>query len=128
MKLQPSLKQRKRYVLFQITQDPKDKKFWKREILDAIEAQLINCFGIFLYAKASPMIVKETFNENTQQIIIKINHKYTDELKVAMALLKEIKETQVTIHSISTSGILKKLKARMNEGKIHLQKDLKTTL
>ena len=113
MKLQPSLKQRKRYVLFQITPENKEKKFWKREVLDAIEQQLINCFGIFLYAKASPMIVKETFNEQAQQIIIKVNHKYTDELKVAMALLKEIKDTPIQIHSISTSGILKKLKSKM---------------
>ncbi len=113
MKLQPTLKQRKRYVLFKIVPNGENKKFWKREVLDAIEAQLINCFGIFMYAKASPMIVKETFNEETQEIIIKINHKYTDELKVAMALMGEIKETPVTINSISTSGIIKKLKARM---------------
>lgn len=113
MKLQPSLKPKKRYVLFKITPDPLDKKFWKRELIDAIEEQLIKCFGIFLFAKASPMIVKESFNEQTQEIIIKVSHKYTDELKVAMALIKEIKETPVTIESISTSGILKKLKAKM---------------
>ncbi len=114
MKLQPSLKPKKRYVLFQITPEPKDKKFWKREVIDAIEEQLIKCFGIFMFAKASPMVVKETFNEETQQIIIKVSHLYTDELKVAIALMKEIKETPVVIHSISTSGILKKLKAKMN--------------
>ncbi|MAG60419.1 hypothetical protein CL619_01400 [archaeon] len=113
MKLQPSLKPKKRYVLFQITPESKEKKFWKREVIDAIEEQLINCFGIFMFAKASPMVVKDSFDESTQQIIIKVSHKYTDELKVAMALIKEIKETPVTIQSISTSGILKKLKAKM---------------
>ena len=113
MKLQSSLKPKKRYVLFQITPDPKDKKFWKREVIDAIEQQLINCFGIFMFAKASPMIVKESFDEETQQIIIKVSHLYTDELKVAMALMKAIKETPVIVHSVSTSGILKKLKAKM---------------
>lgn len=113
MKLAPSLKPKKRYVLFKIVPEPKEKKFWKREVIDAIEAQLIKCFGIFMFAKASPMIVKESFNEQTQEIIIKVSHKYTDELKVTMALIKEIKETPVTIHSISTNGILKKLKERM---------------
>ena len=117
MKLQPSLKPKKRYVLFQI-KNQADKKFWKREVLDAIEAQLISCFGIFLFAKASPMIVKESFDEKTQQIIIKVSHKYVDELKVAMALLTEIKDTTVTIESISTSGILKKLKAKMSESSL----------
>ena len=112
MKLQPSLKPKKRYVLFKIS-NKEGKHFWKREVLDAIEAQLIKCFGIFLFAKASPMVVKESFDEKTQQIIIKVGHKYVDELKVAMALLTEIKETEVTIESISTSGILKKLKSKL---------------
>jgi RNase P/RNase MRP subunit POP5 len=115
MKLAPSLKPKKRYILFKIIPTPKDHKFWKREVIDAIEQQLIKCFGIFMHAKASPMIVKETFDEKTQQIIIKIGHKFTDELIFSMGLIKEIKDTPVHVEAISTSGILKKLKAKMSQ-------------
>lgn len=112
MKLQPSLKPKKRYVLFQIT-NKDNKKFWKREVIDAIEQQLIKCFGVFMFARASPMIVKESFDEASQKIIIKVSHKFTEELKVAMTLLTDIKETPVEVTSISTSGILKKLKSKI---------------
>ena len=114
MKLAPSLKPKKRYILFKIVPEEKDKTFWKREVIDCLEEQIIKCFGIFLHAKASPMVIKETFDENTQQIIIKVGHKYTNELKVAMGLLTNIKDAKVHVEAISTSGILKKLKARMD--------------
>ena len=114
MKLAPSLKPKKRYILFKILPETKGKTFWKREVIEALEQQIIKCFGIFMHAKASPMIVKETFEEKSGQIIIKVGHKYTDELKVALALPKQIKDHNVTIEAISTSGILKKLKERMH--------------
>ncbi len=99
MKLQPTLKQKKRYVVFEINieVDEKDLKL-------AIRSALNQFFGDLGNARAAPMFVKSKNNK----FIIKVNHKHVDELKVAIALIKTIKNSKVIIRSIITSGTIKK--------------------
>ena len=106
MKLKPSLKQKKRYVLFEIQAA---KAFSLPEVAEAIEASLQRFLGELGLAKASPMLVKEKWNEKKQRLVIKVNHNYVDELKSAVILNKKIKNTPVLIRSIVVSGTLKKI-------------------
>lgn len=103
MKLLPSLKQKKRYVVFEIISD---KKFSYQEIKGEVDRILLLFFGELGLAKTSPILVKEKCKDN--KFIIKINHKYVDELTSALTLSKKIKNTPVIIKSIITSGTLKK--------------------
>ncbi|MEK6968862.1 MAG: Rpp14/Pop5 family protein [Nanoarchaeota archaeon] len=105
MKLLPSLKQKKRYIVFEILSS---KKFSFPEIKEEVEATLLLFFGQWGLAKSSPLIIKEKFNPEKQRFVIKINHKFIDELKAALTLSKKIKNTPVIIKSVITSGTLKK--------------------
>jgi ribonuclease P/MRP protein subunit POP5 len=107
MKLKPSLKQKKRYVTFEIISK---KRFSKAEIEKAFNLALKDFFGTWGLAKSSPQIIGNTFDEVKQSIIVKINHKYVDELKSALILIKDISGIKVIVKSIVTSGILKKAK------------------
>ncbi len=105
MKLLPSLKQKKRYVVFEILSS---KKFSFPEIKEEVESTLLLFFGQWGLAKSSPLIIKEKFNPEKQRFVIKINHKFMDELRAALTLSKKIKNTPVIIKSVITSGTLKK--------------------
>ncbi len=103
MKLMPSLKQKKRYVLFAIDADA---QFTAQDVYETTMAALKDFLGELGLSKASPIFVKEQFKQN--QFIYKVNHNYTDELISGIILIKSIKNKPVIIRSITISGTLKK--------------------
>lgn len=105
MKLLPSLRQKKRYVVFELVSG---KKHSLAEVKEEIEQSLTKFFGQWGLSKASPLFLKEKFVQEKQRFIIKVNHKFVDELKAALSLSKKIKNTPIIIKSIITSGTLKK--------------------
>ena len=110
MKLKPSLKQKKRYVLFGIKAS---KAFSLAEVKEAIDSALLRFLGELGIAKAGPLLVKEKWSLEKQYFVLKVNHNYVDELKTALILNKKIKNTPVLIHSIVTSGTLKKISSHL---------------
>lgn len=54
------------------------------------------------------MLLEEKFNREKQRFLIKVNHKYVDELKAGIILAKAIKNIPIIIKSLITSGTLKK--------------------
>lgn len=103
MGLLPSLKQKKRYVVFSVISKG---NFTLGEISDAVEKALLHFLGEFGVAKASPMMIKEKFKN--QKFIIKVNHHAVDECKTALMLITKIKNEPVVMRSVTTSGTLKK--------------------
>ncbi|MBI4152820.1 hypothetical protein HY495_03855 [Candidatus Woesearchaeota archaeon] len=110
MKLLPSLKQRKRYLVFKIRAE---KTFSAAEIQEAVEQALQDFLGQLGMARAAPLFFKDLSQNN--QFVLKINHHYVDEVKSALILIKKIKNTPVLLHSITTSGILKKAVAAFSQ-------------
>jgi len=105
MKLLPSLRQKKRYIVFEIVAD---KKFNFLEIKEEIEKAMLLFWGQFGMSKASPLVLKEKFSKEKQRFMVKVNHKHVDELKSALILCKSIKNIPIIIKSIITSGTIKK--------------------
>ena len=105
MKLLPSLRQKKRYVVFEIGSG---KSFSLSEVQDLVETSLQRFLGELGVAKAAPLFLKEKWNEKRPRFVVKVNHNYVDELKSALILNKKINNTPVLIKSITTSGTLKK--------------------
>ena len=112
MKLLPALKQRKRYLVFEIIAD---KTFSFSDIKEQLEKDLLLFWGHLGLSRAVPMFVKEKFNKENQRLVIKVNHKHVDELKTGLSLSKSIKNTPVIIKSIITSGTLKKASANLTK-------------
>jgi RNase P/RNase MRP subunit POP5 len=105
----PTLKEKKRYIVFEIVSKTKfkDSKAIEEQIIDS-SLKLIGQLGV---AKAG--IQPISFNEESQRGIIRVGHKYTDELKTSLTFIKQINNKDVIVNSISTSGILNKAKCQL---------------
>ncbi|HLC88606.1 MAG TPA: Rpp14/Pop5 family protein [Candidatus Nanoarchaeia archaeon] len=109
MNLLPSLKQKKRYVVFEIISADKSteksaEKFSDSEIKAAVEEALLLFLGQLGLSKAVPLLVKSKNNK----FIIKASHNWVDEVKAALILIKKIKNQPIIVKSIITSGTINK--------------------
>lgn len=103
MKLLSSLKQKKRYLAFEIIAET---EFSVSQVKEVVENALISFLGQLGISKASPLFLKEKYKNN--RFIIKVNNKYVDECKASLTLIKKIKNNPVVVRSLITSGTLKK--------------------
>ena len=104
--LLPSLKEKKRYVVFHIISN---KKFNNpKKIFNAIKLSYLNLFGQFGMAKAGIIFLKERYYPEKQKGIIKIGNKYAHNLKTSFLFIKKIDNTSVIIRGIGVSGTIKK--------------------
>ena len=104
MALLPSLRQKKRYVLFEIISD---QEFKSSEVEAAAILAIKEFIGQLGLAKSSPVFIKELYTG--QRFVLKVNHLFVKEIISALMLVKEIGKSAVAIKSVTTSGILKKV-------------------
>ena len=103
----PSLKERKRYILFKLfTKARVD----NREVKELVTKASLQFLGELGMAKSGFQFMPETWNQNKMTGIIKVNNKFVDEAKSALALVKEAKGKPAMISCIKVSGILSKVK------------------
>lgn len=102
----PSLREKKRYLVFEIVSKTPVKSF--ELVSEAVQNSVLSFIGTKGTAKTGLMIIKDRFNMPKQTGIIKINNKYVDDLKAALALIKEIGGQAVIVRSRGVSGILRK--------------------
>ena len=96
--LKPSLREKNRYLAYEVISK---EKMSKNQTEKLIYNGLLRLLGELSIAKAGLMFIK--FNDNKG--IIKVNNKYVNHLKSALAL---IKQSNLIIKSLGVSGILKK--------------------
>ncbi len=104
--LLPTLRTKKRYVVYELISDS---KINTKDIYLAIKNSFLKCFGFFGYGNSGIMNTK-IFNENNKRGILKVNNKYLDELKLSLAMVTNINNNDVILHTVNVSGILKKAK------------------
>ena len=103
MPLLPSLKEKKRYMAFELISK---EKLSFNQVKASIEEALFKYIGLLGTSKAGMQILSEKYNNNKG--LIKINNKFTNHIKAAFTMIDKINNKKVTIRSIGTSGILKK--------------------
>lgn len=108
--IKPALKTKKRYLAFEIISKEKITDF--NLISSEIWAKTSSYLGEKELAQAHMVVLKDTWNENSQKGIIKINHTYVDKLKSALCLLDSINKIPAILTTRGVSGILKKAKAK----------------
>jgi len=106
----PSLKEKRRYVAFEVI-SKKGLSF--NEVKESIIKRYKEFFGIIGLSKASIEVLNE-WKDNKG--IIKVNNKNLDELKSSLVLIKTINNQKVIVRCIGVSGIIKKLKNKYMEG------------
>ncbi len=102
MKLLKSLKQKKRYIVFEVSKEVNVRK--------AVDEALLSFLGELGVANASPLFVKQ----KGKRFIIKVNHTFVDECVSAIMLIKKIDNKLVSVKSVVTSGTLKKASLSLN--------------
>ncbi len=111
MKLRPSLKVRKRYVVVQVLLENGSVGSFSYE---EVSKEVMNSFSRFVgtlgLAKASPMVLHKTFDKSKQSLIVKVNHTSVDEFKASLLFVDRIGSKAVIARSVKVSGTLKKAK------------------
>jgi len=102
--LLPSLKERIRYLAFEIISESKINNF--KEIAKEISYNISKFMGDYGMAYASIHILADKFKNNKG--IIKVNYLYLDHLRASLALIRELSQKKVIIRSLKASGTLKK--------------------
>ena len=108
----PTLREKKRYITFEIIS--KNYDFGFKDLSDAIKHEFKELYGTDGEAKAGIIILSNKYNENTKRGIIRVNNKYLDKLKLSLAMVKNIRYTDVIIKTIIAAGMIKKASEKIN--------------
>ncbi|MBS3151541.1 hypothetical protein J4443_04135 [Candidatus Woesearchaeota archaeon] len=106
-RLLSSLKEKKRYIAFEIDSEA---RFAKEEIIKAVDASCRGFMGEYEYGKAGVMVVNDSVNEKMKNGVVRVNSKYVDLAKVSLMMIKEINDNKVIFKNVKTSGVLNKVK------------------
>jgi ribonuclease P/MRP protein subunit POP5 len=101
--LLPSLREKKRYVAFEvISQSELESNSVKQEI----DESCISYLGELNYGKSGIMFLSDKYKNNKG--ILRVEVKHVNDIKSCLALTKKIKNNDVIVRSLGTSGILNK--------------------
>ncbi len=104
--LLPTLKEKKRYLAFEIISKSKIKAF--SEVSKAIWSSTLSYAGTKGAAQMGMRVFSERYNAAKQRGLIRVGHRSMDEMKASLALIKTIEEQPVVVRSIGASGIMAK--------------------
>lgn len=99
----PSLKEKKRYLSFEILSES---NIPVNEAEKSISESCLSFLGTLEAGKASLMFLNDKYSDNSG--VIKTNHRYTDKVRTALALINKIDNKDVIVRTRVVSGTLKK--------------------
>ncbi|HEX55111.1 MAG: ribonuclease P protein component 2 [Candidatus Altiarchaeales archaeon] len=105
--LLPTLRERNRYLVFEIISDY---KFNRDEIVKSFWNSIMKFLGEHGVSKTSFWVLE--WNGEKQRGILKVNHKSVDDVRAALTLIREINGRRVIFHTRGVSGTLKKARER----------------
>ncbi len=104
--LLPTLKEKKRYLAFEIISKSRIKAF--SEVSKAIWGSTLAYAGTKGTARMGIWVLPEKYNADKQRGLIRVTHRSLDELKASLALINQMEQQPVIVRSIGASGILAK--------------------
>ena len=109
--LLPVLRERKRYVAFEIlTEDGKKPSF--KDVSNAIWQGVLAYIGQLGAARAGIHVLAERYNPEKMRGIVRVAHTSLDEFRASLTMIREIAGSPVIVRSVGVSGILKKAAER----------------
>jgi ribonuclease P/MRP protein subunit POP5 len=102
----PTLKEKKRYVLFEVVSD---RKFGKEDVKKAVSSVLHENLGNMGLADAEFAFID--FDEVTQKGILRCKNKRLGEIRAALAILSEINLYKAFLYIRAVTGSIKKTKS-----------------
>ncbi len=102
----PSLRERKRYLAFEIISETPIENFGA--VSRSITGTALEFIGELGCAEAGMMILKDKYDSANQRGLIRVNNKSLDKLRASLALIQQVGGQDVIVRSVGTSGIIKK--------------------
>jgi len=104
LKLLPTLKEKKRYVVYEVITEKSLDKDISLQIFEKANAFL----GLFDGAKAG--LQNLVYDKKKQKGIIRVTNNYVDKLKSVLMMITNIEGQNIMIKSVYVSGIINKAK------------------
>ena len=104
--LLPTLKEKKRYLAFEIVSKEKIKAF--SEVSRAIWASTLSFNGTNGVAEMGMWVLPEKYNASKQRGLIRVAHKSLNSMRASLALVSQVEQQPVIIRSLGASGIIAK--------------------
>ena len=102
----PSLREKKRYLVFEIVSKKDIKSF--SEVSSLIWQSSLSFLGEIETAKAGIWVLPDKWNQKKQMGMVKVSNKHVDKLKTALTLIKSFKRQQILVKSVGVSGMINK--------------------
>lgn len=103
--LLPSLKEKKRYLRFEIlSPDP----IKKEDVFCSIWDSVLSLYGEAGAARAGLWIVPDKYNEHAQSGILRVAHDMVDQIKASLAFITIIGATPAIVQVTRVSGMISK--------------------
>jgi ribonuclease P/MRP protein subunit POP5 len=112
--LMPSLRERKRYLAFEIVSERPIENF--RAVNDAIWSKSLEFIGELGCSEAGIIVMHEKYNIEKQRGVVRVNNKNLNKLRATLALIEQIEDTNVIVRSLGASGVLKKVDEKFIAG------------
>ncbi|MFC1730915.1 Rpp14/Pop5 family protein [candidate division KSB1 bacterium] len=112
--LLPSLREKKRYLAFEILSEAKIKDY--SSVSKQIKQNSLDFLGELGLAKAGIMLIDDCWDKDKQKGILRVNNKYVNHAKASLVLINHIGDKDVMVRSIGMSGSLKKAKQKYIAG------------
>ncbi len=101
----PSLREKKRYVAFEIQTE---KKLEFDEAKKSVESSIKEFLGDLGMARSGIIFMKD-WKDNKG--IIKVNTNFVDEIKASLALIKDVNQNKAKVRSLLVSGSIDKVRS-----------------
>lgn len=105
-RLPPSFQKDQRYLRFKVRSE---EEFEFSEVLEALWNRIETEMGTLEASKADIWIIKNKFDQEEQDGVIKVNKEMEDQLRTALLFLQEIEGEEAFIEVVGTSGMIDKL-------------------
>jgi ribonuclease P/MRP protein subunit POP5 len=109
--LSPTLREKKRYLVYEIISN---KKFMFNDVKNSIDSANLRFLGELGLAKAGIIHLEDAYNNNKG--IMRVNNKYINELKMSLSLIKSINNDKTIVNTLYVSGMLNKSKKISKKG------------
>lgn len=108
--LLPTLREKKRFVVFQIEvldQNRKNYKFNFDNLSKSLFNSLVKFLGTINLGKSGFWLVKDNYFKDKNSGLIKVSTKYKDNLIGALSLVENIDNVKVKVNVLGVSGTIK---------------------
>ena len=107
--LKPSLRERRRYIAFQVISE-RGEEFTYSDLESAIWNTLLDFLGEYGVSKTSVWLMKDCWNRKKQIGILRCNHKSVQDIIATLGLIDRLGDNRITFKVLKVSGTIKIIK------------------